>query len=162
MSNAELRSESRQNRADRYINQLERHIEKAEDHKKYSSDRFDILSISISTTALIFSIGFVKDIVKNYGEIDKSDLKIAWLLLSITICLNFISQLVSYYAHDIDIRISENIIRRKRGYKVQGNQNKYEKICNFLSILTEILNWSGLLGIILGISKLVVFFSNNL
>jgi len=162
MNNLELKSETRHDKVNRYISQLERHIEKAEDHKKYSSDRFDILCISISTTALIFSIGFVKDIIKDFEHINVSVLKTAWLLLSLTIMFNFISQFVSFYANDYEIQISKSLLKKKRGSVDKTDVEKLEKRCRNLSVLTIGLNWASLVTIIIGIAMLVFFFSNNL
>ena len=46
----------------------------------------------MSTTALVLSIGFVKDLIPNFKEIDTSYLKFSWLLLSLSLILNLISQ----------------------------------------------------------------------
>ena len=155
-------SESRSEKAARYISSLDRHIEKATEHKKYSVDRFDILVISISTTSLVFSIGFVKDFVKENTHIEYGLLKTAWLFFTATIIVNLISQITGYYANDYDISVTKNILKEKRGFKMIGNQKKLIERCDFFSTSTQILNLISLMCILTGIITLIIFFSNNL
>ena len=154
--------ESRNENASRFITNLEKHIEKASEHKKYSVDRFDILVISISTTSLVFSIGFVKDFVKDNVDINYGLLKIAWLFFTLTIIINLISQINGYYANDYDISVTKNILKEKRGFKMVGKQKKLMSMCNFFNGTTQILNFVSLICILTGIITLIIFFSNNL
>ena len=142
----------------RYINKLEKHIEQAKDSAKYSLDRFDILIISLSTCSLIFSIGFVKDIIPNLNDINTTLLKLAWLFFLISLIANLISQVSGYYANKYDIKITQNIIREKRNKKMKGNQNLYKQICKYLNYATIWLNGLSLILLISGLIALIVFF----
>jgi hypothetical protein len=155
-------TESEEDRAKRFIDKLEKHIEKASEHKKYSVDRFDILLITISTTALVFSIGFVKDFVKSNTNVDYRLLKTSWLFFTLTIIINLLSQVTGYYANDTDISVTRNIIQHKRGKDLAQNQPKLLKYCNILNITTQILNGLSLLFLLVAIITQISFFSKNL
>ncbi|QEE50072.1 hypothetical protein FUA48_10925 [Flavobacterium alkalisoli] len=151
----------------RYIVNLEKHCERAQDHKKYSTDRFDILVISISTTALIFSIGFVKDFVKGINNVNYFTLKLSWLLFVMTIFFNLISQVSSYYANNYDYLVTKLILKEKRNRKEltcdeQYKQKKYDKRCRRCSKLTDVLNLVCLLFLTIGLVVLIFFFSMNI
>lgn len=147
---------------DRYIDKLEKHVEFARDASKYSSDRFDILIISLSTSALILSIGFVKNVITNLNDVDTLLLKASWLFFVIALVSNLISQVTGYYANKIDIKVTKNLIREERGKSMKGNQVAYERNCKILNIITLLLNALSLLLLITGIVILVKFFSENI
>ncbi len=96
--------ETRKDKHDRYLGNLERHVSIAKESSKYSSDRFDILLISLSTSALILSIGFVDKVKPNLKCIDTSLLKLSWLLFVIT-------QILIYY-HKYQVIMQINTILR--------------------------------------------------
>lgn len=150
----ELQSEDKT----RYISKLEKHIEQAKDSAKYSLDRFDILIISLSTSSLIFSIGFVKNIIPNLSDVNTTLLKFAWLFFLISLIANLLSQVSGYYANKYDIRITKNIIRGKRNKEMNGNQNLYNNICKYLNYTTIWLNGLSLIMLISGLIALIVFF----
>jgi len=154
--------ESRKDKHERYLEKLEKHISLAKESSIYSSDRFDILLISLSTSALVLSIGFVDKVIPNLGCIDTSLLKFSWLLFVITLISNLISQVSGFYANQYDIKVTRNLIRGKRGSKLKGDQKKLEKSCKNLNRLTLNLNGASLLSLITGIIILVLFFSNNI
>src|SRR5690606_19632229 len=110
---------------ERYLGNLEKHIERAQEAEKYSADRFDILLISLSSTALALSIGFVNNVVPDLKATDTSLLKTSWLLFVLTLISNLTSQVSGYYAHVYDIKTTRNIIREERGKNHKGNQKKF-------------------------------------
>lgn len=146
----------------RYINKLERFIEKSEETSKYSIERFDLLLISLSTTALVLSIGFVKDLIPNFKEIDTSCLKLSWLLLSLSLMLNLISQVTGYFANECSISVTKNIIKFERGKKESENQKTFIWWETFLSNTTMILNGICLFSFIIGSIILIKFISTNI
>jgi hypothetical protein len=146
----------------RYINKLERFIEKSEETSKYSIERFDLLLISLSTTALVLSIGFVKDLIPNFKEIDTSYLKFSWLLLSLSLILNLISQVTGYFANEYSISVTKNIIKIERGKKESENQKTFIRWETFLSKTTMILNGICLFSFIIGSIILIKFISTNI
>lgn len=154
--------ESRKEIHDRYLSKLEKHIELANESLKYSSDRFDILIISLSSSALVLTIGFVKDIIPNLDEINASLLKISWLMFLIALVTNLVSQVSGYYANKYDIKVTKNLIRKERGKLVKGDQDKLDIICSRLNKMTTILNGSSLVLLISGIVTSVVFFYYNI
>jgi ATP/ADP translocase len=145
-----------------YIERLEKHIENAQSSTKYSSDRFDILIVTISTTALIVTIGSVKNFIGEDETINLGLLKASWLLFVITIIANLLSQLTSYYAHKYDIKVTRNIIRKEKGKPLKGNQNWNFKICAYLSNSTQILNLISIATLIAAIITIVKFYSKNI
>jgi len=144
---------------ERYISKLEKHIEIAKESSKYSLDRFDILIISLSTSALVLSIGFVKDVVPHLDKINTSLLKTAWLLFVVSLISNLISQVTGFYANSFDIRVTNNLVRKERGRSFKGKQNLFIRYCNILSNITTSLNGVSLFSLIGGIISLLIFFS---
>ncbi|MCB9164826.1 MAG: hypothetical protein H6592_10430 [Flavobacteriales bacterium] len=154
--------ETEEEKRTRYIASLEKHIDNAKEAAKYSSDRFDILLISLSTGSLLFSIGFAKDMVKDISKADTSYLKTAWLLFTVSLVSNLISQVTSYYSHQIDIKVSKNKIREKRGKEAKDNPKRTEWWCEALNHSTNALNAIGLAAFICGVVALVWFSSTNI
>lgn len=146
----------------RYINKLERFVEKSEETSKYSIERFDLLLISLSTTALVLSIGFVKDLVPNFKEIDTSYLKFSWLLFSLSLILNLISQVTGYFANEYSIRVTKNMIKIERGKKESENQRLFIWLETFLSNSTMTINGICLISFITGSIILINFISTNI
>lgn len=154
--------ESRQEIHDRYINNLDKYVDSAKETSKYSLERFDILIISLSTSALILSIGFVKNIIPEIHKIDTSLLRTSWLLFVIALISNLISQVTGYYANEKAIKIAKSKIKKERGKSIKGDNDKLEKRKSLFDKLTIGLNGFSLLILIIGIIVLVIFFSNNL
>lgn len=154
--------ESRKYKHDRYLNKLEKHIEKAKEASRYSSDRFDILLISLSTSALVLSIGFVKNIFPDLGCINTSMLKTSWLLFVLCLLSNLISQVSGYYAHQFDIKVNINKIRLERGNEPRGKQKRLKRNLNIFNNVTIWLNGFSLLFLLAGIIIIVLFFSINI
>lgn len=154
--------ESRKEKHERYIEKLEKHISLAKDSARYSSDRFDILLISLSTSALVLSIGFVNKVIPNLIGINTFLLKTSWLLFVITLVSNLVSQVTGYFSNQFDVEVTRNLIREERGKQVVGNQKAKIKYCNFLDRLTLILNAISLFSLVFGIILLVLFFSRNI
>lgn len=154
--------ESREYKHKRYLEKLEKHKEDSRISAKYSSDRFDILIISLSTMSLILSIGFIKDFVKGNECIDLTLIKLAWFVFSASIISNLISQITGYFTNIYEIKIDTNLIREEREKKMKGENNSFIKISNLLNISTLILNGFSFLGLIIGIILITIFFVNNI
>tara|TARA_R110000850_G_scaffold50499_5_gene123855 strand:+ start:3931 stop:4308 length:378 start_codon:yes stop_codon:yes gene_type:complete len=122
--------ESRKEKHERYLDKLERHISFANDSTKYSSDRFDILLISLSTSALILSIGFVDKVIPNLYCVNTSLLKTLWLLFVITLVSNLASQVTGYYSdgsyHGKSCSQDQLSLRNQCG-TVWGSGSTYQK-----------------------------------
>jgi hypothetical protein len=154
--------ESRKELHDRYINNLEKHISLAKESARYSSDRFDILLISLSTSSLILSIGFIEKVIPNLELLDTSCLKVSWLLFVISLVSNLFSQVTGYYANLYDIKVTKNLIKIERVKKIHGSQKFLEKVCDYLNFLTILLNIISLICFVTGIIILISFISNQL
>ena len=146
----------------RYIEKLEKHIENAKSSTKYSSDRFDILIVTISTTALVVTIGSIKNFLGGTEAINTGLLKTSWLLFVITIIANLTSQLSAYYAHKYDIKVTQNIIRKERDKPEKGNQNKYNKLYSRYDKTTHFLNLLSMGTLFTAIIIITIFYSKNI
>jgi len=146
----------------RFIRNLEKHIENTNLNLKYSLDRFDILIISLSSGGLIFSIGFVKDILSPEDNINYVLLKISWIFFGSSIISNLLSQVTAYFANKWEIKISKNLIRKEKGKSLIGNQFRFEENHKLYNSLTKILNGASLILLIGAVVLLIVFVSINL
>lgn len=141
----------------RYIRNLKKHISAADSNVKYSLDRFDILIISISSGGLVFSMGFVKDILSEINNVDFTLLKFSWVGFSFSIIINLLSQVSSYFANSFDIKITRNLIKEERGKPIIWNKRNLEIKQNICDFLTNLFNALSLLSLIISICLLVVF-----
>ena len=146
----------------RFVKKLEEHIENTNLNLKYSLDRFDILIISLSSGGLIFSMGFIKNILSPNVEINFVLLKISWILFGSSIIINLFSQVTGYFANKLEIKISKNLIRHERGKPLKGDQDQFEKNHKFYNSLTKYLNGSSLILLIGAVVLLIIFVSINL
>ncbi len=145
-----------------YIEKLEAHIKKCEDNSKYALDRLDILIITLSTGALGFSITFIKDIIKVKCIECLCLLQFSWSLFALSIISNLVSQMTSYQASRLDIKVTKNIIRSKKGAESRVDEQKLDDRKNNLNTWTKVLNMSSLCLLILGIVLVICFFCTNL
>jgi diacylglycerol kinase family enzyme len=149
------------NKVKRFIRNLEDHKEKTTANLKYSIDRFDILIISISSGGLVFSMGFIKDIIPKTPSINFLLLKISWMFFGLAIVLNLLSQVTGYYANNFELKITKNLIRQERKKAMMGNQTSFEckkRIMNFITNLFNVLSLFLLIG---GIILFVIFMSKT-
>ncbi|MCX6231216.1 MAG: hypothetical protein NTZ33_06700 [Bacteroidetes bacterium] len=145
------------NKNSQYIVNLEAHLDATKDNLKYSLNRFDILIISISSGGLALSMGFVKDILLSKPNVNFLMLKISWILFTLSIVSNLLSQVTSYYANKFEVQLIKNIIKKEKGKELKEDQIEIEcKKCIY-NKLTHILNGLSLLLLIFAIIILVVF-----
>ena len=153
--------ESRKYKHDRYLKKLEKHKEDSLSAVKYSSDRFDILIISISTTSLILSVTFIRELSINTNQINLNLIKLACLTFGISIISNLLSQVSGYITNLYEIKICTNLIREERGKKSKGNQKLNNKVSDIFDTTTIIFNIVSLISLILGIIFIIIFLFNN-
>jgi len=146
----------------RYIDNLEKHKENTLSNIKYSIDRFDILIISISSGALAFSMNFVKDILDSRIPENSNLIITAWIAFGAAIVFNLFSQVSSFYANKLEIKITKNLIQQEKGGAIIGNQKSFEKKHLISNVTTQILNGSSLFLVVIGVILLVIFMSTNL
>lgn len=153
---------------DVYCKKMESHIDKTKENMRYAIDRFDILIISISSGGLVFSMGFVKDLIQKnenvckccQNSVDLTLVKISWVLLALAILSNLFSQLSSYYASSREVKICQNLLRKKEN-KSYSPIEKIEGRKRFLDFLTKLLNWISLISLCFAVILLFIFMSNN-
>lgn len=142
-----------------YIERIRKYIDEAKEAIKYSIVRFDLLIISLSTGALILSIGYTKGAV---NLVQLPLIKTAWLVLVGCLVSNLISQVTGYYSNSYDVRVCENLVRKKKNKELKGNQDKYEKFCRRFKTTTLILNGISLVAFMGGLICLILFFNANI
>jgi hypothetical protein len=143
----------------KYIEQLEAYVISIQKAIDYSVERFDILIISLSTSGLILSIGFVKDIIKDFEKVDPCLLKTTWLLFALALIMNLLSQVTGYYANQYDLKVTKDIIRTKKKKKSKINVKRNELIHKIFNSGTLALNGGSLASLISGIITLIIFIS---
>ena len=157
-----MMKKEKENINERYLQKLEKHLENSQASAKYSSDRFDILIVAISSSALIVTIGFVKNLIGDSNSVDTTLLKTSWLLFVMTIIVNLTSQLSAFYSHKYDYKVTRNLIRIERKKNVIGNQKLFEKICSKLNWTTQALNIISFITLFAAIIVMVLFYSKNI
>jgi len=143
------------------ITKWETYIESCKEVSYHAIDRFDVLIISLSTGALGFSLGFLKDFVKTDPQLFIV-LKISWIFFASAIVVNLFSQLTSFYTQVFAIKRAECIIAKKKEKefdpKSKGRQERKMKIFNFG---TNLFNLCSLLLLIAGIVLTIIFVYRN-
>ncbi len=133
---------------------------KAIESVKYSTDRIDIVVISLSTGAIALTI----NIISNLKECELTNLiwflKLSLLSFVVSIILNLLSQLSSFYHFKLkverfDIQI-ENL--RKTSEKDDEKSNTYKTKMFYYNKITNILNYLSTYLLIIGIILLSLFF----
>jgi hypothetical protein len=113
------------------------------DLRAEAEQQFDKQIIYLSGGALVFSMGFVKDIIgANNVPICKYLLIISWICFASSLIVNLFSYLSSRQAIDKEL-IGEN------------------KKSNLYNILTKILNWTSIGGLLIGLVLLIIFATLN-
>lgn len=117
----------------------------------YSIKQFDKSITFIASGAFGLSFAFIKDIIPKLHEASyKISLIIAWICFSLAICINLIAHYISMIAHQWAL---ENDYLNDKSY---NNRIKKWNKC------IRCLNFSGILGIILGCIFLIFFIAKNL
>jgi hypothetical protein len=143
--------ESREDKYNRRISKLEEHQERTRKSAQYSSDRFDILIISLSTFAIVLTASFLKTKDLNFSCLAKVVIKYSLAMFSTALISNLMSQVTGYFANKYEIEITTNLIRKLRGKLEKGNQKCKEKTATVLDTTTLLLNALSILSLIIGI-----------
>ncbi len=139
----------------RYVDKLEEHKKASIDNSKYSIRRFDIAIVSLASGGLASCLALIKLIIEK--SIDPILIKFSFALFGITLILNLVSQITSYYSNRYESIVAKNVIRKERGYKEIGNHESFLKWSNNLSKATNLLNLTCLLLFITGLIFMIVF-----
>jgi hypothetical protein len=142
-----------------YIKRLQNYAGTTKKAIDYSVERFDILIITLSSSGLLLSIGFVKDIIKDFSNVNPILLKTTWLLFALALIMNLVSQVTGYFANKIDLCITEDIISTEKGKESKINMKRMEFRQSIFDSCTMILNGGSLVSLIAGIITLIIFIS---
>lgn len=148
--------------SERYLKKLAAHEERIRDAIKYSGDRFDVLLISLSTSGLVLSIGFVKNIVPNFTTVNTFCLKTSWALFVVSLLANLFSQITGYFSHQYELKKTIDLNRLERKKEPKYNYRSLDSSSKILNNSTRALNLISTLSLVLGIIFLVYFFDKNM
>jgi len=115
-----------------------------------SQEAFERQLSYISAGSLALSVGFIKDVIKNIELADsKWLLSLGWVLLIATLLMNCISHIASANLHNKTIKDITNST-----YKQTIVSQRYKKI--------NLLNWSAVFTMVIGITAIVFFVIKNI
>ncbi|MFY9153321.1 MAG: hypothetical protein WAO52_14995 [Prolixibacteraceae bacterium] len=157
----ELKSDQNKKADKDFVRRLEKYAESTQKAIDYSIERFDILIISLSSSGLLLSIGFVKDIIGNMDNVNPFLLKLTWFLFGLSLIMNLVSQVTGYYANKLDLKVTNDIIRTKKGKESKLDQGKLDRMRMVFNSATMGLNAGSLACLISGVVTLIVFISQN-
>lgn len=141
----------------KHISDLKEYLTKAEERVKYSSERFDILIISLSSGGLILALSLFENFKNSY--IDKSYIKLSWLFFSLALIINLSSQVTGYLANKYDIKGTKNDIYKIEGKETLGNQKWIDRYQNISDFLTKWFNIVSFISLTIGIIFLILFIN---
>lgn len=146
---------------EKYIEELKAHCEACKKATEYAITRFDILIIALSSGAVAFSAGFIKDFVQIDDQPNFLVIKISWVLFGAAIIFNFVSQITSYYSHRIEIKIIGSLIKKERGRKALPNEAQLECQKHIYNKGTNLFNSISFFSFIIGVIFLIIFMFNH-
>jgi hypothetical protein len=141
------------------INDSKEYLEKVDRDLIHSIDTFDKLIVSMSSGGLVFSMGFVKDILPSDSTPNYLLLKLSWVFFSCAIISNMLSQLFAYKTNDLDYDLTENDIRKFKGKKQKIDVNKIESIYKFYKYFIKKFNALSFAFFITAVVLLIIFMS---
>lgn len=104
-----------------------------------SERQFDKQIVYLSAGALVFSVGFVKDIIgENTIPVDKWLLITSWICFASSLIINLFSYLTS---------------RKSADNEIQGKAKSSEIYNN----ITKCLNWLSIMGLMAGLALFIIF-----
>lgn len=149
-----------------YLAELTDWIEERKKSLDYSLEQFDKLIITLSSGSLIFSVGFVKDIVKITEHTETQCLKVSWCLFALSLISILISQITSYFTNNLEICLSIDEIKQIEKDKNYDDSKFYVKkkrfFIKFYNFLTILFNTISFLSLLLGIVIFIVFINQNI
>lgn len=140
-----------------YIEALELHRQRCKEASDYALKRFDILIITLSSGALAFSMGFIKDVVGISNNVNFILIKLAWISFGAAVILNLISQITSYYANILESNIIASLIKKEKGKKPLAKECQWELGKSIFDACTIYLNGISFLCFATGTILLITF-----
>lgn len=137
-------------------------LDKDED---YAVEKFDTLIVSLSSGGLVFSVGFVKDIIKNFKTVDLLWLKICWICFALALVGNIFSQVTGYFSNRYEkralrthIKILEDInIEQEKGSVLRRRIKRFEMVSDKFDSSTTLLNAVCLFSFAIAVISLIYF-----
>lgn len=134
------------------------HQERALSNKWYAIARIDLLIVSISAGGIYIVFEALKFLSESKSCVPTWPLKVAGLLFTISIILNFISQFYGAWANGNEAILAKNEIERHSDEPVDDVEiGRIEERIDFQNLMVKRLDWCGVLAMLLGIAFLTVF-----
>ena len=144
-----------------YIQRKKDCIADLEKDENYAIEKFDALIISLSSGGLVFSIGFIKDVIKNFHEIDLLWLKVCWICFGLSLILNLLSHVTSFYSNRFEKKALNLAIKKRQNKVIKSDPKSAEKISDIFDSGTTFLNGLSLLSFLTAVITLVFFIYSN-
>lgn len=148
------------NNNDNEISQLRDKKEKANDSLKYSTDRIDIVVITISTAAIAHTTNILSKLTNEVCDNFVYLIKISLSFFVISIIFNLLSQMTAFHHFRLKIERFDLLIKKEKKneeideskiFELKSKMNTYNRITNFF-------NHSSTYSLILGIIFLLLYF----
>ncbi|MCE7044658.1 hypothetical protein [Dyadobacter sp. CY312] len=129
--------------------------------ENYAIEKFDSLIISLSSGGLVFSIGFIKDVIKDFHKIDLLWLKVCWICFGLSLILNLISHVTSFYSNRFEKKALKLAIKKRQSKIIKQDPKQPERISDIFNSGTMALNGLSLLSFLTAVVTLVYFIYSN-
>lgn len=139
-------------------------LDKDED---YAVEKFDTLIVSLSSGGLVFSVAFVKDVIKDFKHTDLFWLKICWICFALALIANISSQVSGYFSNRYEKRALKCQIKQLKGSEEIDEWGAQKRIANFqnksdrFNLLTNRLNGFSYLSFITAVCTLIYFIYSH-
>lgn len=108
--------------------------------RKYAGEQYDKLIVYLSSGALVFTVGFIENVVDLSKINDLFLLYSSWICFSTALIIILISHRTSLLSIDLEIK---------------GNK----KTSDSWNAMTDILNWLSMIALVIGIISFIIFVS---
>lgn len=139
------------------------HLNNTRERTNYSIRRMDLLVISICGAGIYIIFETLREFkINNKVELENSTLLlISGILFMIAIILNFVSQKTGYYSNnDEEKYIIIELTKLSGGESDDCEQDRLDRSVKRFNVLTDILNISSILLMLIGLILLAIFNFN--
>lgn len=147
---------TRQEKQDRKVAEWTKWIDKTEKSIEYSTNRFDILVITMSSSFLTLSVGYFRLVEKPIEFCTSLWIYSAWIFFAICLISNLLSQVSSYVANRSELSAA----RMYLDDLLEGtntNTDRLDSLATKYNTFTHTLNITSLTSIIIGVIAVLVF-----